>query len=412
MNLRQLILTQNECYIVNRERTRAPAGIMVHSTAANNTKLSRYVGPNDGVVGSNPNNNHWNQFRPDGRQVCVHAFIGTLPNGSIATYQTLPWDIPGWHSGSGNKGPAADANNTGYIGFEICEDDTNGRTYFNAVYKEAVELCAYLCRLYGIKPESPWLICHREGGPLGIASNSADVLHWFPKHGKSMDDFRADVQKEMAANANTSNLTPITGQSTATAAQMAAYIKSVNKNVPQSVIDILPLYLTEGAVENIRGDVAFAQSCLETGNFTFAGSAVTLGQNNFCGMGVTGTGMKGNSFPTAQIGIRAQIHHLKHYANTEPLANPNESPRSQFVQRGCAPYVEWLGQKENPEGRGWAVGEGYGGKILTILSNVLRAAPAPQYYRVQLGAFAVKPNAEAMLAKVRAAGFDAFITHG
>ena len=30
-----------------------------------------------------------------------------------------------------------------------------------------------------------------------IASNHGDVLHWFPKHGKSMDDFRAAVAAEM-----------------------------------------------------------------------------------------------------------------------------------------------------------------------------------------------------------------------
>ena len=29
---------------------------------------------------------------------------------------------------------------------------------------------------------------------MGIASNHADVGHWWPKHGKSMDDFRTDVK--------------------------------------------------------------------------------------------------------------------------------------------------------------------------------------------------------------------------
>lgn len=66
----------------------------------------------------------------------------------------------------------------------------------------------------------------------------------------------------------------------------------------------------EGEAENIRGDIAFAQSCLETGNFTFSGSAVELSQNNFCGMGVTQNGETGNSFKTPQLGIRAQIQHL------------------------------------------------------------------------------------------------------
>ena len=106
-------------------------------------------------------------------------------------------------------------------------------------------------------------------------------------------------------------MTKITGKSEATAEQMTAYIKAKNGSVAQSVLDMIPLYLSEGEAENIRGDIAFAQSCLETGNFTFSGSAVELSQNNFCGMGVTQNGETGNSFKTPQLGIRAQIQHLK-----------------------------------------------------------------------------------------------------
>ena len=71
------------------------------------------------------------------------------------------------------------------------------------------------------------------------------------------------------------------GQAQASVAQMQAYIKKVNPKVADSVIKMIPLYISEGAVEGVRGDIAFAQSCLETGNFTFSGSAVTLSQNNF-----------------------------------------------------------------------------------------------------------------------------------
>lgn len=163
----------------------------------------------------------------------------------------------------------------------------------------------------------------------------------------------------------------ITGTARATASQMTAYMKSVNPNVAQSVLDMIPYYLSEGKKEGIRGDIAFAQSCLETGNFAFKGSAVTLDQNNFCGMGVTSNGMKGNSFATPQLGIRAQIQHLKAYANTEPLVQAQIDPRFGYVQRGCAPYVEWLGIQENPSGRGWAAGAGYGKAILRILNGIL-----------------------------------------
>ena len=193
MELHQLFLTKNDCYKANQKHT--VRGIMVHSTAANNPYIHRYVGPDDGIIGPNQYGNHWNQ---PGLAKCVHGFIGKAQDGHVCTYQTLPWDIAGWHSGSGSLGKAKNANNTGYIGFEICEDDTNGADYFNKIYKEAAELCAYLCKQYGLDPYKN-IICHSEGAKMGIASNHSDVMHWFPKHGKSMDTFRAYVKELMGS---------------------------------------------------------------------------------------------------------------------------------------------------------------------------------------------------------------------
>lgn len=188
MNLHKLIFTENACYKAGRKIT--VKGIMVHSTGANNPWLKRYVGPDDGKLGKNQYNNHWNTYHPGGREVCVHAFIGKLADGTIATYQTLPWNHRGWHAGGS-------ANNT-HIGFEICEDGLADSTYFKKVYQEAVELCAYLCKLYGLTEKN--IICHSEGYKQGIASNHGDVMHWFPKHGKNMDTFRADVKALLNAN--------------------------------------------------------------------------------------------------------------------------------------------------------------------------------------------------------------------
>ena len=123
----------------------------------------------------------------------------------------------------------------------------------------------------------------------------------------------------------------------ATAGQMKAYVMAKNPDVPQSVLDMIPFYLSEGQTEGVRGDVAFAQSCLETGNFAFAGSAVTLDQNNFCGLGVTAKGKKGCSFETAKLGIRAQIQHLKAYASSQDLNQPCVDSRFDLVQRESAP---------------------------------------------------------------------------
>jgi hypothetical protein len=187
MNLHKLIFVNNACYKAGRTIT--PQGIMIHSTGANNPNLKRYVGPDDGLLGKNQYNNHWNQDKPDGRQVCVHGFIGKLADGTIAIYQTLPWNRRGWHAGG-------TANNT-HISFEICEDNLTDASYFNKVYQEAVALCAYLCRMYGLNESN--IICHSEGYKEGIASNHADVMHWFPKHGKSMDTFRAAVKQALAS---------------------------------------------------------------------------------------------------------------------------------------------------------------------------------------------------------------------
>lgn len=188
MKINKLFLTNNDCYKAGKKI--AVKGIMVHSTGANNPWLKRYL-PDDGKIGKNQYGNHWNTARPGGIQVCVHGFIGKLADGSVVTYQTLPWNHRGWHAGGS-------ANNT-HIGFEICEDGLNDSAYFNAVYREAVELCAYLCKEYGLTEKD--VICHSEGYKKGIASNHGDVMHWFPKHGKSMDTFRAEVKKLLNTNA-------------------------------------------------------------------------------------------------------------------------------------------------------------------------------------------------------------------
>ena len=185
MNLQKLIFTKNECYRAGY--TIIPKGIMLHSTGANNPFLSRYVGPDDGLLGENRYGNHWNQPLPDGRKVCVHSFIGKLKDGSIATYQVLPWNHLGWHSGGS-------ANNT-HISIEICEDGLTDRLYLQSVFKEAIQLCAFLCKQYNLNETH--IIDHSEGHKRGIASNHADVMHWFPRHGESMNTFRAAVKKEL-----------------------------------------------------------------------------------------------------------------------------------------------------------------------------------------------------------------------
>jgi len=185
VEIHQQFLTKNNCYKANEHIT--PRGIMVHSTGVNNPALRRYL-PGDELIGYNKYNNHWDQPKPDGREVCIHGFIGKDLRGDVQIYQTLPWNMRGWHCGG-------TANDT-HIGFEICEDGLDDADYFQAVYSAAVQLCAYLCGEYAIPPGS--VICHSEGAERGMASNHADVMHWFPLHGATMEDFRAAVAAKLA----------------------------------------------------------------------------------------------------------------------------------------------------------------------------------------------------------------------
>ena len=358
MNLKQNYLTESGCYKAGKHIT--VQGLMIHSVGCPQPKADAFM-------------KNWN--RADAN-ACVHAIIE--PGGDV--YQLLPWEHRGWHCGGG-------ANNT-HIGVEMTEPSTikyagganwietgdgeNTKAHVLAAYKYAVELFSHLCQQFGLDPLADGVvISHSEGCRRGIASNHGDVEHLWSKFGLTMEQFRKDIKAAMEGGPGTDSLTAIMGKAAATAEQMKSYLKKKNPSVVQSVLDMIPLYLSEGEAEGVRGDIAFAQSCLETGNFTFSGSAVSIKQNNFCGLGVTQKGKMGLSFDTPQLGIRAQVQHLKAYASTDKLRNEKIDPRFRYVTRGCAPYVEWLGQKENPQGKGWAAGEKYGEKILSILKAVM-----------------------------------------
>ena len=383
MKLIESILTKNPCYTAGRKIT--VKGLMLHSVGCPQPSAQVFV-------------RNWNKASYD--RACVHGFI----DGNDGTvYQCLPWNHRGWHCG-------ASGNNT-HIGVEMCEpgcikymggatftcsDLATAQAVAKRTYQAAVELFAMLCQKFNLDPLGDGVIVsHKEGCKRGIASNHGDPEHLWTQLGLpyTMDAFRKAVKAAMgggaAAPSGVSGM-KIMGAAVATAEQMKAYIKAKNPKVAQSVLDMVPLYLSEGAAEGVRGDIAFAQSCLETGNFGFAGSAVTLDQNNFCGMGVTANGLKGNSFSTAQLGIRAQVQHLKAYASTEPLKGECIDPRFKYVARGCAEVVEWLGQQENPQGKGWATGAGYGEKIVTILKSILATdggtAPTAVPFKVRVTA--------------------------
>lgn len=253
MNLLKCILTANDCYKAGKKIT--PKGVMVHSTGANNTTVKRYVQPLPtdpnyaaliAKLGKNNNGNDWNHTNEYWQQhfdknlsKCVHAFIGKLANGSIATVQTLPWNHRGWHGGG--------SSNDSYIGFEICEDGLTDRNYFLKVYQEAVELTAMLCKEYNLDPmKDGVVICHSEGAKRGIASNHGDVMHWFPKHGKTMDDFRKAVQAQMGkggVTAPTTSQKPTGGVSVANKGSISVKMPVLQKGSEGNTVKALQALL-------------------------------------------------------------------------------------------------------------------------------------------------------------------------
>nr|DAR93081.1 MAG TPA: Cell wall hydrolase autolysin [Caudoviricetes sp.] len=189
--------------------------------------------------------------------------------------------------------------------------------------------------------------------------------------------------------ANDKDKTEIMGKAQATAQQMALFCRSKNA-VPQltscSLEQLAQIFLEEGEAEGVRGDIAFAQSLHETGCFKYGG-IVLPSQNNYAGIGALNGNAKGEAatFPDPRTGVRAQIQHLKAYASTDALVNACVDPRFALVTRGSAPFVEWLGAADNPNGKGWAVpGKGYGEKVVALLGQIVayevpqEPAPAPQ----------------------------------
>ena len=191
---------------------------------------------------------------------------------------------------------------------------------------------------------------------------------------KSEEKNEDDSVQETTANGQY----PIMGESSITADQLVSYFKSAGVSYPSeelgeggadSIETFATMYCEEAVAEGVRPEVAFVQTMKETGWLQFGGD-VSVEQFNFAGLGTTGGGVPGNAYPDVRTGIRAQIQHLKAYASTEPLNQACVDERYEYVLKGCAPYVEWLGQKENPAGTGWATAEKYGYSIVDMIGKM------------------------------------------
>ena len=179
MEIIEAFAVKNKCYQAGAALV--PRGIMLHSIGTpqpSAAALARY----------------FDQYQPGGQSVCVHAFAQA--DGTV--YQTLPWEMRGWHCGGA-------ANNT-HIGIEMTEPSA-GMAYAEAAaqitgtYRTAVALFAALCETYGLDPLADGvIIVHAEGHRRGVASNHADPEYLWQQYGMgyTMDGFRAAVAEAMA----------------------------------------------------------------------------------------------------------------------------------------------------------------------------------------------------------------------
>jgi len=193
----------------------------------------------------------------------------------------------------------------------------------------------------------------------------------------------AALERARALGALRARGEPLMGPTILTGAQMAAWwhTRSYSFKVAGTTIEALAqIFVEEGLAENVRGDFAFAQSIVETGGFSASPS------NNFAGLGWCDSCSTGRKFPTARDGVRAQIQHLKNYADSTSRASglayapspywygsdPNTAIRNfdTFFAKGWAPT--W-----NDMGRGnWATDRSYSGKVLKVYADMVAFAQA------------------------------------
>ena len=210
----------------------------------------------------------------------VHAILGDFDKGEGRILITLPWTTRPWGCGSGSKG----SYNATHIQWEICEpaghkynggtmigyDAKKNEAYFNRMWKLLVAWNVYCAIKFDYSVDS--ICCHSEAHAKGYASNHADVMHWFPKHGKSMDMLRAEVSAILKGSTEPAKL-------------QAKDLKGMTE--ADVVMRVGPLFTDNQNESGILASVSLAQFILESG---YASTALAQNANNCFGMKATLSG--------------------------------------------------------------------------------------------------------------------------
>jgi Mannosyl-glycoprotein endo-beta-N-acetylglucosaminidase len=157
----------------------------------------------------------------------------------------------------------------------------------------------------------------------------------------------------------------ILGASMLTGSELAAWFASTGRkaNTTVPMKSLASYYQLEGKPTGVRYDLAFAQSVVETGYFSFPSyGQLTAKDNNFAGIGACDTCATGWSFPNAKTGVGAQLELLEAYASPKPVPTP--LLRGAVGVGGCCPT--WLALAGT-----WASSVQYGISILGIYNQML-----------------------------------------
>jgi hypothetical protein len=132
----------------------------------------------------------------------VNAILGDFHKGEGRILLTLKYNSRPWGCGAGSKG----SWNNSKVQWEICEpaghtyaggtmigyDVAKNQQFFDRMWKMVVAWNVYMVKKFGYPVSG--ISDHAESYKAGYGSNHSDVGQWWPKHGKSMDALRKEVQ--------------------------------------------------------------------------------------------------------------------------------------------------------------------------------------------------------------------------
>jgi hypothetical protein len=190
--------------------------------------------------------------------------------------------------------------------------------------------------------------------------------------------------------------TPVMGPPLLNAVQLAAwYHRHKGANTPQipalgdDVGKLAQIFIDQGRLEGVRGDIAFVQSMLETGWLSFRGSQIIPEANNYAGifayngrgaitscadeaLAAAAFGIPSRCFPSPAHGVRVQIQLLRSYADPSVKGMSGRLIAAPSDRAGQAPLWEYFGGTNCPCGKLiWASAPDYGLYIIRMYSQAL-----------------------------------------